>query len=508
MNRLFYTILLLLLTTGGVFSQKVVYSDFDQEDNRDMNFEIIGKMNGNILVYKNVKWRHKISILGDDMKIKETIKLDFMPDKTFNVDFVTYPNHFYIIYQYQKKNTLHCMGVKMNAEGKAMADPVELDTTQIPVLADNKIYTTVFSENRQKIMIFKIPKRNDKYMIATYLFDSSMKLLNKSRNPIQIDERRDNYDNFSVDNEGNFIFTKDSKSGNRDNSNSLNLYIKESNQDTFNIHELDLQKNYIDEVKVKVDNLNRRYVLNSFFYKKSRGSIDGLYTCIWDKAAVKPFNQGFVVLGDSVRELAKISGQLRFALDDYFIRQVFAKKDGGVLLTAEDYSTQSGRSNYNNWNRWDYLNNGYYNSYYSPYYYSYNPYTGYYRPLSSFGNQSTRYYYANILILSLDKTGKLEWSQVIHKDQAEDDNDNFLSFSTINSGGQIHFLFNDDKNKNQIIANHSISPDGTLTRNPTLKSQERGYEFMPKLSKQVGANQIIIPCVYRSYICFAKVELQ
>ncbi|MEI8059651.1 MAG: hypothetical protein WCG67_05790 [Ferruginibacter sp.] len=509
MNRLLYTILFLLAFPIVLFCQNVVYSDFDQEDSRDINFEIIGKMNGNVLVYKNIKWRHKISILGDDMQIKETIKLDFMPDKTFNVDFVTYHDHFYIIYQFQKKNTLHCMSVKMDANAKIMADPIELDTTQIPVLADNKIYTTIVSENHQKIMIYKIPKRNEKYVIATYLFDSSLNLLNKSRNSISIDDHRDNYDNFSVDNEGNFVFTKDSKIGNRDNSSNLDLYIKEPNQDTFDIHTIEMNNNYIDEVKLKVDNLNKRYVLNSFFYKKSRGSIDGLFTCIWDKKMAKPFNQGFLILGDSVRDEAKTSGQLKFALDDFFIRQVFAKKDGGVLLTAEDYSMQAGRSNYNNWNRWDYLNNLYFNPYYySPYSYSYNPYSSFYRPMNSFGNQSTRYYYANILILSLNKLGKLEWSQVIHKDQSDDDNDNYLSFSTINSGVQIHFLFNDDKNKNQIIANQSISPAGILTRNPTLKSQERGYQFMPKLSKQVGANQIIIPCVYRNYICFAKVNLQ
>lgn len=502
MNRLFFSILLLLAVPFYSLCQKVTYSDYDQDDSRDINFEIIGKMNGNFLVYKNIRWRHKITILGDDMKIKETIRLDFMPEKTFNVDFVAYPNHFYMIYQYQKKNTLHCMAIKMDAEGKKMMEPVELDTTQIPVLADNKIYTTVFSENKQKIMLFKIPRRNDKYMIATALFDSSLKLLGRSRNPLPLDERRDNYDNFSVDNDGNFIFTKDAKSGNRDNSNTLELYIKEPAQDTFKINNIDLNRNYIDEVKLKIDNLNKRYILNSFYYKKNRGNIDGLFTYIWDKVSGQPFNQGFLVLGDSLRDAAKTTGQLRYALDDYFIRQVVAKKDGGVLLTAEDYSSQT-RSSGNTWNRWDYLNN----YYYSPYSYYYNPYSGYYRPMSSFGNQSTRYYYANILILSLDKKGRLEWSQVIHKDQADDDNDNYLSFSTINSGGQIHFLFNDDKNKNQIIANHSLTPDGQITRNPTLKSQERGYMFMPRLSKQVGANQILIPCVYRSYICFAKVDM-
>jgi hypothetical protein len=503
MKQIIFSIILLLVLPAAVWCQNVSYSDFDQEDSKDMNFEIIGKMNGNLLVYKNVKWRHKISILGDDMKIKETVKLDFVPEKTFNVDFVIYPDHFYMIYQYQKRNILHCMAAKMDGDGKKIGDPIELDTTQISILADNKIYTTIHSEDKQKIMVFKIHKKYDQFKIVTLLFDSSLKMIAKTRQELEYNERRDNYDNYSLDNDGNFVFTKDSKNGNRDNSNSINLVIKEPLQDTFAFHEIPLDKNYIDEVKVKIDNLNKRYIINSFYYKKNRGSIDGLFTCVWDQAGVKPFARNFTILDDSLRDAAKTSGQLRFALDDFFIRQVFVKKDGGFLLTAEDYSTQ-GRNNNSPWNRWDYLNNYYYSPYSS---YYYNPYNNYYRPYGSYNyNQSTRYYYASIMILSINKTGNLEWSRVIQKDQFDDDNENFLSFSTMNSGGEIHFLFNDDKNRNQIIADHSISPSGVVTRNPTLKSRERGYQFMPSLSKQVGARQLIIPCIYRNYICFAKID--
>ncbi len=487
----------------SVMCQQVTYSDYEQEDSRDINFEIIGKMNGNFLVYKKVKWRHKISIFGDDMKTKEIITLDFIPDKTFNVDFVVYPNHFYMIYQYQKRNILHCMAVKMDGDGKKMAEPVELDTTQISILADNKIYSTIYSEDKEKIMVFKIHRKNEKSNIVTLLFNSSLKLIaNKNRQSLDFEERRDNYDNFLLDNNGDFVFTKDSKNNNRDNSNNLSLIIKEPAQDTFAFYNIELQKNYIDEVKLKIDNLNKRYIINSFYYKKNRGNIDGLFSYVWDRPNTKVFTQEFITLGDSLRNEAKTSGQLRFALDYFFIRQVFVKKDGGFLLTAEEYSSQSRGSN-NPWNRWDYLNNYYYSPYSS---YYYNPYYGYYRPYNSFNNQSTTYYYSNIIILSLDKAGKLEWNKVIHKDQYDVDNDNFLSFCTMNKGGQIHFLFNDDKNKNQIIANHSILPSGQVNRNPTLKSQERGYLFMTRLGKQVGASQLIIPCTYRGYICFAKVD--
>ena len=51
----------------SVFAQTVNISDFDREDTRDMNFEIIGKLNSNILVYKNIRSNHKINIFDKDM---------------------------------------------------------------------------------------------------------------------------------------------------------------------------------------------------------------------------------------------------------------------------------------------------------------------------------------------------------------------------------------------------------------------------------------------------------
>lgn len=508
MKRLALFIFLLAVMPVAALCQKVTYSDFEHEDNRDINFEIIGKMKGGLVVYKNVRrWQHKINVFGDDMKIAKTVKLDFVPEKTFNLDFVVYADYFWMIYQYQKRNTLYCMAAKMDANAQIIGEPVQIDTTQIPFLSDNKIYTTIYSEDRQKIMVFKMPKKNDRYSLVTMLFNSDMKMVReRTRQDLELDERRDNYSNFMLDNEGTLVFTKDVRSTYRENSSALDFFYKPFASDTFTVRKVEIGKNYIDEVRIKIDNLNKRYILNSFYYKKNRGSIDGLFTYIWDKTADSAAIQSFMPVSDEVRAEAKRNGQLRFALDDYFIRQVFAKKDGGFLLTAEDYSTQR-TGNAGGWNRWDYFNNSYYSPFYNNSYYYYNPYTGFYRPFNSFGNQNTRYFYSNILLLSYDKNANLLWSRVIQKDQFDDDNDNFLSFSTFNNGGEINFLFNDDKNRNQIIANHSVAGNGTVTRKPTLKSQERGYRFMPKLSKQVGSSQLIIPCEYRGYICFARIDL-
>lgn len=500
MNRVYLFLILFTMYSLTLPAQTLKFSDFDREDTRDINFDIIGRLNNKILVYKNVRWKHKICVYDNEMNTLKTENLDFVPEKTFNVDFVAYPDFFYMIYQYQKRNTLHCMVVKMNDKLEQMSEPVEVDTTRIPVMASNKIYSLVHSEDRQQIMLFKIQTRYQKFDMVTLLFDKDFKLVNKRRHVTDFNERRENYDNFSLTNDGTFFYSHEMQSGNRDYTSMLELVSLPASQNEPLSQKIDLQEKYIDDVHLKIDNLNNRCIINTFYYKKNRGSIEGLFTCIWDKEKAGVFASSFTEFGDSLRDEAKRSGMLRFALDNFFIRQVIVKKDGGFILTAEDYTSDTRGSN--TWNRYDYLYNP---AYPSTGYYYYNPYMGSYRPYNSFNNQSTRYYCENILVLSISKDGKPDWNKVIQKSQFADDDENFLSFSTMIFSGEIHFLFNNDR-KNQIVTDQSISPGGIIKRNPTLKSQQKGYEFMPALSKQIGAGQLIIPCAYRSNLCFAKVE--
>ncbi len=108
--------------------------------------------------------------------------------------------------------------------------------------------------------------------------------------------------------------------------------------------------------------------------------------------------------------------------------------------------------------------------------------------------------------MEIDKDGQLVWSNVLHKNQFDDETDNFLSYQIMNAGGEIHFLFNELERRNQLISDQSITGDGILKRNPTLKSLDKGYQFMPRFAKQVSAKQVIVPCILRNYVCFAKID--
>jgi hypothetical protein len=486
------------------FSQQITYSVPESEDGRTLDFDIIGKVGGNFLVYKDIRNKYAISVYDNSMKLKDKVNLEFLPDRTMNVDFVAYPDFAYVIYQFQKRNILHCMAAAIDGNGKILKQPFEVDTTYISFFADNKIYSTVNSEDKSKIMIYKVQKKNDKFNFTTLLLNDSLRLLHKSRIETPYEEHNDIFSDFFVDNAGNFVFTKGTKLNSRDYLQKLMLITKGAEEDNFTLHELDLSKNYLDEIKLKVDNVNKQYLINSLFYSKKNGNVEGLYTAVWDEGNNKTVSQNFAPLNDSIRIMAKTGGGARFAFNDYFIRDVILKKDGGFILTAEDHSTQSRG---NPWNRYDYLY-GYPS--FSPYdsYYLYSPssywYSGRFR--NYYGNNQVRYYYENIVVLDLDNTGHLIWSNVVHKSQFDDENDNYLSYNIMLTGGELHFLFNELERRNQLINDQTISADGILTRNPPLRSLDRGHEFMPRYAKQVSSYQIIVPCTYRNYTCFAKIE--
>ena len=143
----FYFFLMFLF--NSVNAQRILISE-PTEDSRKMDFEIIGKMGNNYLIYKNIRNESFICLYDNDMKLIDKVKHEYLPDdKMINVDFFDYPDHIYAIYQYQRRNIVHCAAVKLDGMGKKMSDPVELDTTSLGGSNNNKIYTTLSSEDKK-----------------------------------------------------------------------------------------------------------------------------------------------------------------------------------------------------------------------------------------------------------------------------------------------------------------------------------------------------------------------
>ncbi|GAA4337632.1 hypothetical protein [Flaviaesturariibacter amylovorans] len=498
----FFLFLLATLLTLGAGAQKIVYSEADRDDSRRTTFEVIGKVGGNFLVYKNNRNRSTVTVFDNDMKQIAKEPQAYLPeDRLLNIDFFPYTDFSWVIYEYQKKNVVYCAAVKIDGMGKAQGEPLSLDTTHIGFNGSNKIYSVVSSDDKNQLMVFKINSRNkSRYVLTTMLLNKALALQKRSTMTIDMTERDDHLGQFRLDNDGDLVFVRYTRVNN-DNLSKAALLYKAAAADTLEVVNVELGTNFLDEIHIKTDNPNKRIFLTSFYYKQRRGNIEGFFFYVWDKVSRTVRLQNALPLGEELRREARGDAGTKNAFNDYFIRNIVVKKDGGFIIGSEAYYTTS---RLNNWNRWDYLYGSPYNSMYD--YYSYSPYSSWYWRNRFNSNQAVRYHADNITILSFDPTGKLQWSNVVHKSQFNDESDDGLSYQVMNTGGALHFLFNMDEKRVNLLNDYVLQPDGAMARNPTLKNLDRNYDFLPRYGKQVSARQMIVPCYYRNNICFAKIE--
>lgn len=484
------------------FSQHITYSDINKEDSKRINFEILGNFGSNYIVYKNRNRKHLLTVYDKDMHITDNVKLDFISDKTFNVDFISYPDYFFIVYQYQKNNIIYCKAAKMSGSGQLLGEVINLDTTKTNLFTDNKIYYLTNSEDKQKILLYKMQHKNDDLSLTAKLFNASMQMLDSTRSMFDYNDRKETYGDLQVANDGTYLFSKETGNGRNDYTRKLEMNYRKPNTTTLITNEILLDEKYLEDVKIKIDNLNSQYVITSFSYKKNFGNIEGIFIAVINKENLAVTKKAIALFDDSIRTKLSDKTNWRTAFNDFAFRNIILKKDGGFLLTTEEYYTQSRSNRYNSR---DYFYNPFF---YTPGYYSFQRdyYGYYYRDPYRNSSQDIIYNYNDVLIFSFSNNLKPEWNNIINKKQSDLETDNYLSFSTLNMGGEIHYLFlQKDKNK-QVLSDHALQPDGKIKRYPTIKSGEAGYDFMPRLSKQVGARQIIVPCLLHGTIAFAKID--
>ncbi len=457
--KIIFAIIFLSFSVCLVQAQRIVYSEPDRNDYRQTDFEIIGKINGNLLIYKNLRGSFSMSVYDMDMKEKDRVKLSFLPDRIINADFLAYNDYCYMFYQYQKRNVVYSMAAKIDGTGKIVNEPVTMDTTEISFLASNKIYSVINSEDKQYIALFKINSKNDEnFTVTTVLFDKDLSKIEKVAAHIPMPERHDYLTEFSVDNDGDLAFIRAVQSQENDKVQKIFLITKKKDSSDVLTNQIALPDIGLDDLHMKIDNDNRHYIISSFYSKSRRGNIDGLYACIYDKVNTSIAASNTVEFDDNLKNDAKGDNSVKTAFNDFFIKNIISRKDGGFLLASESFFS-TGRGGINN--RYDYM-------YGSPFlrpmdYYSFSPY-GYGYPWYRYNSlgQSTRYNAQNIAVFSFDSSGNMTWSNVLNKNQYDDETDAFIGYSLLNSGDQLHFLFNQQEKRLQLLSDQSISPSARL----------------------------------------------
>lgn len=527
----------------GVAAQSYVMSGIEKTDKDQMQYEVLGKVDGRYWIYKNNDGIATIAQYNDQMQLVQQNDLAFLPKKLNALEFVTKSNRVYAFYQFQAATTLYAMVAELDEKGQLVGTPVIVDTAEkIRPGSGTKVFNLIESQDRSKLLFFSVNTTNAASIkIKTMALSTPFALLNEATISINAQNKKSNLSDFALDNKGNLFCLRNVEQPNAAPVVSL-LYMA---ADGSEVVETPIVNNslILDDIRLKLNNANGTVLVNSFYATEKKGNIDGMYTFIWDIATKQNIVSNASRFSDAVRDAVTDKRNLKNAFDHFYFDQVQPNADGGFTIIAEAATTSSNR---NAFSRWDYFWGG---PFYNPFIFSYwNRPFGFYPwarfgwgmmggpwgwggwgpgwglgwgggfgmmgpwgwggGFGGFGYPSVTYTAGKVAILNFDTKANIQSVKTIDKQQSDMNVDQFIGYGQISNGAGTNFLYYQKLKGVRQLVHQQLNASGAIINGNPILINEKQVEWMPRSLKQVGEKEAILPYQTKGKLGFAKITIQ
>lgn len=472
---------LLLFATPVLHAQTVLYSSYEKFDLRSGDYSVVGKVGGRIYTYRASSDGYFLDAWNDSMDRSATVVLDFFPKKIYETKFIAYADKIIVLYQSSEHGKITQFAALLDAAGRLQGRPVQLDEAKTGFFGPSGDYfSAAVSENKKQIVVYAVAEKGSSLHLSCKLIDDSLHVIQRGENDYNGEGTLHALAGL-VDNGGTFYLPVTSTVGSRDYADGIWLLTLPKGNNRLVATEIPLEGKFATGLYMRMDNAARRIYAGGFYSERKAGNHEGVLFAQLNVDSIGSVNSRRLAFDDRLR-MASGERNTRRAFNDYQTRQLIIRNDGGFVLVAEDYymSMRTGISPY-----------GYYTTFYSPF----------------SGTQSIReYHYGDVLALSYSNDGQLEWHAFARKDQySQEDGGAFSSYAFVNTGGALGFLFNDYNTRHSSITLATISDEGKVAMHPLDAREGADPDWLPRAGKQVSAHELIVPCLRRRQICFAKV---
>jgi hypothetical protein len=481
MLKAIFNVLLLCLLANTTIAQDVQYTEYEKFDYRSDEYGIVGMVGDRYYTYLSQGGIAKLVAYDESMNKKATVLLDFFPAKIYETRFIAYPDKMIVLYQALESNKVVQYAALLDDKGLLKGKPIELGSVKTGIFGATRAYfRNAVSEDKKTIVVFSANDRTDQVEWDGKWLDDKLTIVKRSKASFTA-ENRVEHGEVLVGNDGTVYIAAYTSVGTQNYADQYWILALAPGAIKFEPKELALQDFYAAGGYMKVDNVNRKVYFGGFYSVKKNGNFDGVIYAAYDIAtgtfpAMKllPFDQN----------LYTVSGARHRAhpFDNYQVRQVIVKNDGGFVLVSEEQFITT-RSNYT-------PGFGYYSTY-SPY-------------MTSMVHE---YHYDDIMALSYNVEGVLQWDAFIPKAQySQEDGGVFSSYALLNTGGTLAFLYNDFDPRHSRIQLATLTAEGKTEVNSFSPQGNNSPDWLPRSGKQVSGREMLVPCFSSKQICFAKVS--
>lgn len=478
--RFFAFIILILFFPVVGEAQKVLYSPYQPFDFRTGGYSVIGRIGERIYVYRSTPEGFFLDAYNESMDLTATVLLDFFPQKISETKFISYDDKMIVLYQWVDNNKIVQSAALLDGEGRLLKKPVNLATEKRGMFNSNKeFFSSAVADNRKHIVIYGVNEKRKEIDVKAVWVDDELTVQGTSSAKFSAENELE-YGKAEVDNQGTVYMSAYTPIGSKGYTDQIWLLTMHIGDKKFVPFEVPLGKMYAGHAYSQVDNNNSRVYIGGFYSDRKNGNYEGVLYCYFDMTTGTFKNYRNIPFDEKTRNTAGESNKRR-AFNDYQIRKLIVKNDGGFIMIAEDYYVS---------NRTSYAPGfGYYSWYY---------------PMTS--TYVREYHYEDILVMSYAGDGSPEWTSFVRKNQySQEDGGLFSSYAFMNTGGALGFLFNDFNERRSRMQLATVDASGKISVHALDAGRNDDPDWLPRSSKQTGSREIIIPCLRKRQICFAKV---
>jgi len=469
------------LGVTNVSAQDVVYSPYEKFDLRSGDFSVIGKVGGRIYTYRSGSDGAFLHAYNDSMDKLATVMLDFFPKKIYETKFITYQNQILVLYQSVEGTKVTQHAALLDGMGRLLKGPLTLSTAKTGIFGPNRDYfSSAVSDDKKQIVIYGVEEKGKEIQMNAIWLDDQLGSIQRSGAGFRADNDLA-YVEGLVDNNGNFYLPVFTPVGSKDLSDNLWVLSLPKGSRKFNSRKIPLNDLYAGSITVKLDNTNNRIYTGGFYSDKRNGNYEGVLYSSYSLSDTTSQSNRYILFDERLRTETGERNTKR-ALNTFDVKQMIIKKDGGFVLIAEDFFIST-RTTGPGWG-------GYYSTYYSPF----------------MGQNVREYNYDDVLALSYDGEGNKQWHAFVRKSQySQEDGGVFSSYALINTGGSLGVMFNDFNKRLSRIQLATIDSKGQVEMHSLAAGSDNDPDWLPRSGKQTGLKEVVVPCLRKRQICFAKI---
>ena len=508
-----YLLFLLLILPGALYSQSILYSDPQKMPAALAGIEVIGKVDNNFLVGQLIKDKYQLEVFGSNMELQHAANLNFLPSSIIRMTFVPYKKSLLLIYQGKENNYTFCRIAMLDKDG-VFLNGITVDSIRSDVYKGGELYDVTTSVNKKYILFSRLLSgfQTGKLQVEQIIVNNELVVVNKDKYLIPYNPKNTSVSDLKIDDQRNVLFLTWSNSVS--NSTSITIYKLPNNSDDLISRELAIRKNVVKLPTLEIDNLNQVYHITSFYEDGKTMNVSGLFSLLLKNdlsdhhpPLIYPFN-------DSVRINVNARGELPAAFNDYFIKDIIFLSGGKFLVSAVDGENSLSVKS-------------------TPVRHPHQPiaptilempniYSEDGKRILLFGNVVTPFVFqgenpkeqvltnsevvtrGNVVLFSLDGFNKV--TGIKHLSRNPEMTPLLPYYQVVNTGSKVFFIYNKGNMKKSLLNSTSLDQNNDLLVNFLNKSFDKGYTFMPSLSKQVDSKIMVIPFLSGRKIGYASIQ--